>query len=78
MPLCSCAIPLLHSLHHYPPYKNKTTNIILILKLSYRLKNNLINTLKLHLGNLYVNNKTTKQSIVFSTMSLMEICLSKQ
>jgi len=66
-PLCSCVPPLLHNSHHSPPFKSKTTNIILIPKLLHTLKYKLIITLKLPPKNFSVNENTTKAKTVFMT-----------
>jgi hypothetical protein len=60
MLLCNHAGPMFHNLHKFPPSKNKTTNIIQIPKLLHIISNELITTSRLPLGNLSMNNKTTK------------------
>jgi hypothetical protein len=52
-------------------------NIIQILKFPRKTNNELITTLRFQLGNLYVNNKMTKQPTILGAISLMEIILSK-
>jgi hypothetical protein len=52
--------PMLHNLHHFHPFKNKTMNIILILKLLRRINNKLITTSTLPLINLSMNDKRIK------------------
>jgi hypothetical protein len=74
VPPYSHATPMLHNLHHFPPFKHKTMNIILIPKLLHRI-NKLITTSKLLLVNLSMNDKTTKQQTIFSAM--MGMMLSK-
>ncbi len=61
MPPYNLATPMLHNLHHFPPFKNKTMNIIQIPKLLSIINNKLITTSRLPLRNLFMNNKTTKQ-----------------
>jgi hypothetical protein len=68
---------MLHNLHHFPPFKNKTMNIILIFKLSSRINSKFITTSRFHLENLFVNDKTTKQQMVFGAMNQMGTILSK-
>jgi hypothetical protein len=67
-PLCSCISPSLHSSHHSPPLKSKTTNIILFPKLSHTLINKLIIPLKLPPNFFFVNDNMTKEKIVFNAM----------
>jgi hypothetical protein len=75
-PFIVALLPLLHNSHHFPPCKNKTTNVILIPKLSHKFKNKLIITSRFPSWNLSMDNKTTKQKTIFDGMTLIEISLS--
>ncbi len=68
---------MLHNLHHSPPLKNKTMNIILIPKLLHIINNELIITSMFPFKNLSVNDKMSKQPIVFGAMNQMGMIMSK-
>ncbi len=60
IPFVVVLFPMLHGSHHSPPFKSKTTNIILIPKLSHKFKNKFIITSSLPQETFSMNNKMTK------------------